>query len=52
MLTEEVTVDDHGVRLSGGVGGWWATLDSSQHQWPLRIVRREQWFAAARSRSA
>lgn len=25
---------------------WWSTLEQGQHQWPLRIVRREQWIAA------
>jgi hypothetical protein len=31
---------------------WWATLVPGQHQWRLRIVRREQWIAAAMARSA
>lgn len=31
---------------------WWATLEPSQHQWPLQIVRREEWIAAAMARSA
>jgi hypothetical protein len=38
-----------GTRVSGGVGG-----DSglSHHPWALRIVRREEWIAAAMARSA
>jgi hypothetical protein len=39
-------------RIALGWGGWWATLEPGQHQWPLRIVRREQWMAAAMARSA
>jgi hypothetical protein len=31
---------------------WWATLVPGQHQWPLRVVRREEWIAAAMARSA